>query len=412
MVTEDLTQIPPAQAYTAAMPEPPSALVTVAPALRQRLDDVVDRIVECVQRDIPVYKSQSYVTTDALRESVVQNVEYLLRTDTLPEGDLGGARPVGLQRGRAGAPLPEVLAAFRIGFAVFWEELAEEAIASGVVTDRELAGLATHVFWKAHEYSAALTSAHREATADILRQQEQERSALVDLLITGGYGEHGSVWEIASRLELPTAGSFVTVAAEVPSAGTVALPGVGSKLRAVNVSSVWRLLPDIEVGILCLPADDLTEVEGILGRAAPARVGISPVHASLAEVPRALYLARIAMASAVPGSPTLRRFDDTPIATLVAAAPEAATRIARQVLGPLLELRREDQDTLLETLETWLDTGGSASESAARLHLHPNSVRHRLRRIADYTGRDLSQPTALAELSTALHALRLLPDVR
>lgn len=105
----------------------------------------------------------------------------------------------------------------------------------------------------------------------------------------------------------------------------------------------------------------------------------------------------------------MRRFDDTPLATLVAAAPEAATRIARQVLGRVLELRREEQDVLLETVEVWLATGGSATATAERLFVHPNTVRHRLRRVAEYTGRHLDRPTALAELSTALHALRLLP---
>ncbi|MGE3254840.1 helix-turn-helix domain-containing protein, partial [Pseudonocardia sp.] len=66
----------------------------------------------------------------------------------------------------------------------------------------------------------------------------------------------------------------------------------------------------------------------------------------------------------------------------------------------------------LDTLETWLAASGSATATAQRLHVHPNTVRHRLRRIAEHTGRDLDHPTALAELATAVHALRLLPDVR
>jgi hypothetical protein len=395
------------------MPEPPAALAIVGSAMQRRIDEIAQRIVERIQRDIAVYGSQTYVDTAALREAAVANVEYLLRTDPLPEGaDLAAARRTGLQRGRVGAPLLELLAGFRIGFAVFWEVLAAEAIASGAITDHELAALATHMFWKEHEYSAALTNAYREATADVLRQHEQERSALVDLLITGGYGEHGSAWEVASRLELPTTGAFVTVAAEVVALGSVTMPGIASKLRAINVSSVWRLLPDIEVGIVSISTADLAEVEHILARAAPARVGISPVHDALGEVPRALYLARVALSSVLPGAPRLHRFDDTPLATLVAAAPDAATRIAKNVLGQLLELRREEQDALLDTLEAWLAAGGSTTATAERLFLHPNTVRHRLRRIAAYTGRDLDQPIALAELATALHALRLLPDVR
>ncbi len=139
---------------------------------------------------------------------------------------------------------------------------------------------------------------------------------------------------------------------------------------------------------------------------------MSPTYPALDHTPRALYLARIALSSAATGSRTVRLFDDTPLATLVTAAPEAATQIARHVLGGLLRLPTDDQDLLLTTLETWLDTRGSAAETAARIYCHRNTVRHRLRRIAALTGRDLEDPTAVAELSVALHALRLLPDVR
>ncbi|WP_300011560.1 helix-turn-helix domain-containing protein [Pseudonocardia sp.] len=395
------------------MPDPPAAMTTLGPALLARLPDVVERIVERVQQGIPLYRNQTYVSTDALRTAAVENVEYLLRTDLPPDGaDLAAAHRTGELRGRAGAPLPELLAGFRIGFAVFWEMLADEAIRSPAVTERELAALATHVFWKAHEYSAALTAAHREATADILRRHEQERSALVEALTSGMYGEHGSAWEIANRLGLPASGTFVTVAAEVPAVGTAALPGIASALRAANVSSAWRLLPDIEVGVLALPGPDQSALLRIVGDAAPGRVGISPVHPALEDTPRALYLARIAMQSAPGGSPAVRRFDDAPLATLVVAAPEAATRIARRVLGRVLELRRDEQDALLDTLETWLATGGSAAETGRRMFLHPNTVRHRLRRITEHTGRELQHAVALAELATALHALRLLPGIR
>jgi len=61
---------------------------------------------------------------------------------------------------------------------------------------------------------------------------------------------------MAGRLEMPSTGAFATVAAEVAAVGTVPLPGIASKLRAVNVSSAWRLLPDVEVGVVSLPGPD------------------------------------------------------------------------------------------------------------------------------------------------------------
>jgi DNA-binding PucR family transcriptional regulator len=48
--------------------------------------------------------------------------------------------------------------------------------------------------------------------------------------------------------------------------------------------------------------------------------------------------------------------------------------------------------TLTETLDAYLDCGGAIESCARKLFVHPNTVRYRLRRIADFTGRDPTQP--------------------
>jgi DNA-binding PucR family transcriptional regulator len=48
--------------------------------------------------------------------------------------------------------------------------------------------------------------------------------------------------------------------------------------------------------------------------------------------------------------------------------------------------------TLTETLDAYLDCGGAIEACARALFVHPNTVRYRLRRIADFTGRDPTQP--------------------
>jgi DNA-binding PucR family transcriptional regulator len=48
--------------------------------------------------------------------------------------------------------------------------------------------------------------------------------------------------------------------------------------------------------------------------------------------------------------------------------------------------------TLTETLDAYLDCGGAIEACARVLFVHPNTVRYRLRRIADFTGRDPTQP--------------------
>lgn len=68
-----------------------------------------------------------------------------------------------------------------------------------------------------------------------------------------------------------------------------------------------------------------------------------------------------------------------------AAAPE---QISRLILGPLVQPGRGH---LREALTSYLDTG-SANAAARGLGLHPQSLRYRLRRIAELTLRDPRDP--------------------
>ena len=47
---------------------------------------------------------------------------------------------------------------------------------------------------------------------------------------------------------------------------------------------------------------------------------------------------------------------------------------------------------LAETLDAYLDSGGAIEACARKLFVHPNTVRYRLKRIADFTGRDPTLP--------------------
>jgi DNA-binding PucR family transcriptional regulator len=48
--------------------------------------------------------------------------------------------------------------------------------------------------------------------------------------------------------------------------------------------------------------------------------------------------------------------------------------------------------TLTETLDAYLDCGGAIEACARKLFVHPNTVRYRLKRIAEFTGRDPTDP--------------------
>jgi hypothetical protein len=77
---------------------------------------------------------------------------------------------------------------------------------------------------------------------------------------------------------------------------------------------------------------------------------------------------------------------------LLAAVPEPARRSFRaRLLGPLEAYDREHDAGLVRTLDAFLASSGSWSRCASRLHVHVNTLRYRLRRIEELTGRDLSR---------------------
>jgi DNA-binding PucR family transcriptional regulator len=62
---------------------------------------------------------------------------------------------------------------------------------------------------------------------------------------------------------------------------------------------------------------------------------------------------------------------------------------------------------LTETLDAYLDSGGAIEACARRLFVHPNTVRYRLKRITDFTGRDPTTPRDAYVLRVAATVGRL-----
>ncbi len=66
----------------------------------------------------------------------------------------------------------------------------------------------------------------------------------------------------------------------------------------------------------------------------------------------------------------------------------AAVALEAEVMRPLADAG----PALTETLDAYLDSGGAIEACARKLFVHPNTVRYRLKRIADFTGRDPTVP--------------------
>ncbi|KRF28907.1 CdaR family transcriptional regulator [Phycicoccus sp. Soil802] len=74
----------------------------------------------------------------------------------------------------------------------------------------------------------------------------------------------------------------------------------------------------------------------------------------------------------------------------------AAGTLVGAPLGPLAVLREHDAEQhsdYLRTLAAWLDHPGAPTSAARSIHVHPNTMRYRMARIADLAGLDLDDAT-------------------
>lgn len=381
----------------------------IAGAVTARLPALVDRVVQRIRAESDVYGQDDVISLEDLRDSVRSNLESMvgqLTADRPP--DLSAPRATGRRRARQGAPLADILHAYRIGFTEFWNTIVDEARRGTLVPSELLVDAASGVWWLIGEYTQELTVAYREAAAELLLAGARERSALVEALFTGGIPDRDTLWEAAKLLRLPWEGVFVVVAVEAPGLAQEGLPDAEAFLAARGIGSAWLLHPESQTGVVSLRHQDTAPLLlELLERGVRARAGVSPIYQSLADTPRALHYARLVQRSLPPGTRAVAQFEETPLRVLAAAAPDAAGELARAVLGPVLDLPAQDRSTLLATLRAWFDAGGSAAEAGRRIYVHPNTVRYRLRRLQERTGRSLDDPRAAAELLAALEALRV-----
>ncbi|WP_194820046.1 CdaR family transcriptional regulator [Nocardia sp. XZ_19_385] len=386
----------------------PAVISTV---LLERIDSLALHLARRFLVELDTYRNETQVPFESIRVSCARNLTLMVRqfTSAVPS-DPESARETGRLRAQQGVPLAETLHAFQIGFEYLWSELVTEARRHPAVTDAMLVDLAAEVWALSGEYAVAVAAAYREMSSELMLQREHERSVLVEALFTGVIADPATLGEATRILGLPPNGRYVVVAADVPAAGREALPGIESALRSAQITSAWRLLPDQQIGVLSLPEARDALALGAL-RKHRTRVGVSPHYDALTETPQALHFARLALRGLGTRPTGVARFDDNPLAMLVAAAPAEAERMVRVRLGPVLALPYEERTRLLETLETWFSAGGSAAATGARLYLHANSVRYRLRRIEELTGLSLTDPAAVRDLGAALEALPLLAPV-
>ncbi len=132
--------------------------------------------------------------------------------------------------------------------------------------------------------------------------------------------------------------------------------------------------------------------------AGPTVDTIADAHRSSADA-----LSGLRAVVAWPTAPRPVRSTDLLPERALAGDPEAEFQLIDQIAKPL----ENAGGALLETVETYLEAGGVLETCARLLFVHPNTVRYRLRKVAELTGHNANLPRDALVLRIALAVGRL-----
>ena len=376
-----------------------------------RVDSLADRLVLTIQESNPGYRGSRMVPEPDLWRSCHDNLARILQ---LVGGEArqgqeyyDAARATGRRRAEQGLPLDDLLRSFRMGGRLVWESLVDEARALRI-DDDGLLDLGTRVWEVVDRSSAQVAAAYHDAERSAVRADEQRRSSVWEGLLTGVGEDPGFAFEAARFLGLPVDGRYVVVVAEPASRDAEAVRRVRDRLAGGRVESVWQARGAALVGLLRLAKRDPSRELAALRDALEVRAGASSPVDGLEQAHTGFRQAALALRTLVPGDSFAALDERLPEAMLV-QSPELAQRLVDTWLGSLLELPNAERGPLLDTLDAWVETSGSAGRTARLVHCHRNTVLNRLRRLSEVTGHDLTRGVTPVELALALRARRLLP---
>lgn len=363
------------------------------------------RIADALQREIPAYASLGEAQrreTEAISLWGVQRLlELWVEDGRLGDADLRQFHGIGVARGTDGRPLSAVLRAYRVA--------AVEA--SGLVRDSGVAELDVEdvlamnvvLLESLDALSEALSAGYAAATERLATDRDEVVRALTQDLLAGRQTSAAALADRTRLLDLT-----------LPARLTMTV--VGAAGSDVTAGDVAQLLASADTDGLVLSTT--RQGVGVVLHERPLDLGVDVRSrgrrtcriddVALTDLPATFRLAEVAVRHApldMNSTPAMVEADALLVALLHGQPPVDPRTLAEAALRPLLE---PDQAHLLAGLREFLEHG-SAVAAADALGLHPQSMRYRLRRVRETTGRDLGSAWDRLLLATAVSVLSLQP---
>ncbi|OLR92105.1 PucR family transcriptional regulator [Actinokineospora bangkokensis] len=386
-----------ARALWSAIPQ------ALADRLRRESTDLVREVITEIRAAVPAYDQP---LQGQFREVLVGSVEMAVVRCFDSSADVSGAvhdwtnafTYAGKVEHAQGRTMDALQTAVRVGARVVWRRMSAVGREMGVPTDT-LFTLADRIFAYVDEVCAVAIAGFSEAQSNATGALERRRRQLMKLILATPPVAPQAIADLAGTTDWVVPDEVAVIAVEhrpgFPT--TTALGG--------------ELLVDLESADPCVVVADPDRHLPALTRALAGRraavgptVPLSEAHRSLACARRALTLVQRGV---LPDTPTTRCTDH--LSALVLLSDEfLLDQLTARALAPFADLTDKQRERLTATLLAWLETRGGINDIAARLDVHPQTVRYRMHQVEELLGERLDDPQERLCMEIALRARALL----
>lgn len=378
----------------------------LAAMLRPELPSLVDEIAGEIRRAVPEYGHSFPAGGDGvLRDRVQYAVKLFLDLLEYPHLKRTDAdrmfRDIGRAEGHAGRTLDQLQAALRIGGRIAWRRVArvERQRALPAV---DVSWLADRLFAFLDELASVCAKGYRQAHAQADDAGQGVRRRLLQVILKNPAAAEQAVTDLARAAgwTVPEQGALIAVGPQ---------PDGHARLEPLLGADILADLREPEPCLLVPGPVTSERLQRISATFHGARLAVGPT-VPLAEASSSLRWARQALRLVADGV-----LPDAPVtvcaehwSTLwLLSDPALVKQVTKRRLAPLNLFAAKQRTRLAGTLFAWLQAQGNVQETAAKLGVHPRTVRYRMRQIEDAFGSDLREPSARFEIEVALRALDL-----
>ncbi|AJE84365.1 PucR family transcriptional regulator [Streptomyces physcomitrii] len=337
----------------------------------------------------------------AIRRAIELFVQQLLTDKRAPRADPELFQEFGRAEGLGGRSLDSLQALYRLGVRLAWRRLCD--IGQRVeIPPQAMYDLADACYEYLDRLVEQSVRGYAEAAAQRAGERRRQQARLMELLLAPQHRDdpREALAERAARIgwQLP----------QTVAVGILVRPALGAVAPALGSDVLLDM--ECERPRFVVPDPELRGRGELLRRALAGWSGALGPPVATPSAAKSLHWAETALGLAgqglLPGDELLHCTEHTE--ALVLLQPDALVEeLSRRCLAPLGHHGRAHAGRLAQTLLAWLETRGGAPEIAARIGVHPQTVRYRMRQIRELWGAELDDPDRRFELELVLRAMRL-----